>query len=132
MNIRLFIFFSFSVINSCFSQQFFYDSLKIKHFHNQSVIECLEYFSEDHYIISKRWLERMIIIEISKLSEEEILNSINIDNHRGRNKCNSKYDYNNFSIDNFNPLMYHLNFESQSVQIYYIPVINSYLKINPK
>lgn len=113
-----------------YSQQNFDVNQKIELI-DQATRDCDEKNNSELRAIYDNWLSRMTIGTAQELQIDSEVAFVNVNSHQGRNKCNPDYNY-NAGIQGFNPLMYHLHFETKSEMIYRIGTTDYFLLIAPK
>lgn len=98
----------------------------------ESAIDCENYYSASDVQYYTEWFSRMRIVSVKSLPKTERSSMQNITTMQHRNKCNLAYSYQVADLKKFNPLMYHLHFETPSGIRYLLADSGYYLEILPK
>lgn len=92
---------------------------------------CLQYTEEAYLLRYQTYMDRIVFLSVNQVKKDELqlLSQIKL-----KNKCNEelKYDSNHFSTENFNPLKYQFNFNSESDQFFRIDGTDFVVQIKAK
>lgn len=122
--------FSLLLMGNAFSQTTANVS-KVNDFVAEVYAECPQYQNQDQINFGTEYLQRTVIhsVPLGEYPECPLLSSAG-----RKDKCNPSmnYDTSSFTIENFNPLKYHINYYSKTSQYYRIDGMPFIIEILPK